>query len=138
MKSGEDSARLERRFKALRSRHANQNMDGYRGPIQRLRDMIPQGDNEPLKNLDGLQDPSLILRDEDPSRWQYHVDEAAAALPKFNRELSDAIRLDDELGACHTLLRQCLRAYGGRIQRRTSVGPLSIAKIETHLGTRTE
>ena len=115
MKSGEDSAKLEKEFKKLRSRHAqaNQNPDGHRSPIQQLRDMIPQGDGEPLKNLNGLQDQSLILKDEDPVRWQYHVSEAAQALPMFNKELSDAIRLDKESGACGTLLRHRARVHGG-------------------------
>ncbi|KAI1792587.1 RdRP-domain-containing protein [Ganoderma leucocontextum] len=113
MKSGEDLAKLERRFKALRSRHANLNLDGFKGPIQRLRDMIPQGDTDPLRNLDTLQDPTLIIRDEDPSRWEYHVSEAAQTLPRFNKELRDAIRLDDEYGECGIVLRHHVRAHRG-------------------------
>ena len=112
MKSGEDLARLERRFKALRIPHRNLSPKGYRSPIQRLRDMIPERADEEPRNLNSRQDPALVLRDEDPSRWQHHVSEAAQVLPKFNRELSEAIGLDQEYGECDTILKCSSRAHG--------------------------
>ncbi|PIL36406.1 RNA-dependent RNA polymerase [Ganoderma sinense ZZ0214-1] len=98
VKSGEDFATLKEQFETLRSRHAqtSKKPNGSQSPIQKLRDMVPQPHKEKLEGLDGLQDEALILRDEDPTRWQHHISEAMEALPRFNREFFQAIRDDKE------------------------------------------
>ena len=107
VKSGEDFAKLKKQFEALRrSRHARTSKkgNGYQGPIQKLRAMVPQRHKETLKGLHGLQDEALILGDEDPARWQVYVSEAAKALLKFNQELALAIRDDKEFGAWDSII----------------------------------
>ena len=104
MKSGEDFSRLEKKFKHLQSRHAGRNLNDFAGPVQRLRDMIPDTRGESLRNLGNQHDPSLILRDEDPIQWSRHLSEAAHVLPMFNKELSKAIAFDDAYGTVYTVL----------------------------------
>ncbi|TBU29169.1 RdRP-domain-containing protein [Dichomitus squalens] len=111
MKSGEDFARLEKRFKQLQSRHAGHNLDDFKSPIQRLRDLIPEGEGEKLQNLSGRHDLSLILRDEDPTRWNRHLSEAVNVLPRFNKELSKAINLDSDYGQLRSICGIKPRTY---------------------------
>ncbi|KAI0751822.1 RdRP-domain-containing protein [Daedaleopsis nitida] len=99
MKSGEDLTKLESKFKRHQSRYSSQSFSGFVSPIQRLRDMIPQLDRESNLGLSGRQcDQALILRDEEPTRWNDYLSEARQVMRDFNRELSNAIRLDEQFG----------------------------------------
>ncbi|KAI0717592.1 RdRP-domain-containing protein [Cerioporus squamosus] len=96
MKSGEDFARLRARFKEVQSRHRGNVTPGFVSPIQQLRDMIPQTDvSESAKNLEAdCCDPALIRREEDPVRWNNLLAEAREVMPRFNKDMRDAIKLD--------------------------------------------
>ncbi|TFK81241.1 RdRP-domain-containing protein [Polyporus arcularius HHB13444] len=97
MKSGEDFARLGARFREVKARHPGIVTPGFVSPIQRLRDMIPHTDlSESANNLSVDRcDLALIRREENPARWNDFLAEAREVLPRFNKDLSEAIKLDD-------------------------------------------
>ena len=97
MKSGEDFERLERRFKSLKNQYGVRDLNGFVSPIQRLRDMVPQLQNARSQVLDGSQcDDDMILRSEGPDSWRRLQNEAVSVMGHFNRELSQAIKLDED------------------------------------------
>ena len=99
MKSGEDCARLERQFKALQQQYSTRSLDNFRSPIQHLRDMIPHDSNNRPVPLDGTQcDPDLILREEDPQRWNRYTPEAPSIMQRINQALFQAIKADNDAG----------------------------------------
>ena len=112
MKTGEDFARLENRFKALMNQHATRSLDASQSPIKRLRDMIPYGNADDPVVLDGSScDPMLVLREEDRQSWDRHIAQAASAMSGFNRELVKAINLDKEITSCkHPLMSVRMRS----------------------------
>lgn len=97
MKSGDDFTKLEAKFKRMQARHNTRSLDRLVSPIQHLRDMIPQTTGENETSLSTTQcDPALILKDEDPSRWNHYISEARRVMPSFNNRLSSAIKLDQD------------------------------------------
>ena len=99
MKTGEDPARLERQLKALQQQLSTRSLDTFQSPIQHLRDMIPQEDNEKPVPLDGTKcDLDLILRKEDPQRWAQYTTEAPSVMQRYNQALARAISADKDAG----------------------------------------
>lgn len=94
MKTGDDHWRLQDDFKQLCSRYSNMHLDGSASPLQVLRAMVPEVNESAPRTLDC--DPALVLGHEEPRVWQGYLDEAKRVLPRFNRELSGAIKLDAE------------------------------------------
>lgn len=94
MKTGEDCAGLERKFKRYQSRATSRSND-FVSPIQHLRDMIPIIADDSKKELSGSDcDPTLILREDDPASWGRCITEARDIMPLYNRGLRDAIEAD--------------------------------------------
>ncbi|KAI9059056.1 RdRP-domain-containing protein [Trametes sanguinea] len=94
-KSVDDFRRLEYEFGMLRSQpDANLRPGNYISPMQALRNMVPQAGESVVGRP--TCDRSLIIKTENPLLWREFVAEAESVMPRYNRDLRRATKLDRE------------------------------------------
>ncbi|TFY67076.1 hypothetical protein EVJ58_g1871 [Rhodofomes roseus] len=96
IKSGTDMQELKRRFFAVRTqaRNAAARYRDFRNPLNCLRDLVPRKDGAKISSF--TCDDALLIQDQDPKVWDDVMREARQAMREFNRELSQALRVDGE------------------------------------------
>lgn len=105
MKTGGNVTNLkqefEKAYRALGQKKPAQ-ATGFRSPIQRLRDQVPQVPNPKMQRFDC--DPALVLERDGKGLWDKYLREAEGVMSAFNQALSAAIQGDEASKAGGTCL----------------------------------